>query len=151
MSTLTIAEGTERFRSPSKQDAPARTVTSADGTSGNRLLEWPWDRPSTTVTTRAAVPPPGHHPESGSILTMPDAVVLSERAAKLLQGFPETWIFAGATKKARWDQIGMAMPPGLAAAVGREVRRALGKEEDMVDPKKFQAEAKASVGAGAKS
>jgi site-specific DNA-cytosine methylase len=74
-----------------------------------------------TVTTRDTTPPPGHHPESGSILSMPNAVILSELAATILQGFPEDWCFSGKTKKARWSQLGQAMPPPLAEAVARAV------------------------------
>jgi site-specific DNA-cytosine methylase len=51
----------------------------------------------------------------------PNAIKLSERAAAILQGFPETWVFAGATKRARWSQIGQAMPPPLAEAVARRL------------------------------
>ncbi len=63
--------------------------------------------------------PPGHH--DGSNLSAPGAVLLSERAAAVLQGFPESWTFAGATKRARWSQLGQAMPPPLAEAVARAV------------------------------
>lgn len=69
----------------------------------------------------ADVRPPGHHPETGSILSVPNAVILSERAAGILQGFPESWVFSGDTKKARWSQIGQAMPPPLSHAVGTSV------------------------------
>lgn len=129
---------------PSRADAPARTLTrnthsdgaplvpsftvttkgDGRGAQGACALEWPWGRPSTTVTTREAVPPPGHHPESGSILSMPGAVKLSEKAAAILQGFPESWKFCGKTKAARWSQIGMAMPPPLGEAVARSIARA---------------------------
>jgi DNA (cytosine-5)-methyltransferase 1 len=50
-----------------------------------------------------------------------NAIVLSERAAAILQGFPDGWLFSGATKRARWSQIGQAMPPPLAHAVARSV------------------------------
>lgn len=96
------------------------------GAQGACVVAWPWDRPSTTVTTRDVVPPPGHHPETGSILSQPNAIKLSERAAAILQGFPERWIFVGKTKRSRWAQIGMAMPPALAEAVGRSIARARG-------------------------
>lgn len=104
-------------------DKSATTIDSrpARAGSGNATVAWPWDRPSTTVTTRDTVPPPGHHPESGSILSLPNAIVLSERAAAILQGFPESWHFAGATKRARWSQLGQAMPPPLAEAVARAI------------------------------
>ena len=46
-----------------------------------------------------------------------NAIILSEKAVAILQGFPETWVFSGATKKARWGQIGQAMPPPMAQAV----------------------------------
>lgn len=105
---------------PTQPDDPHRTLTrTQDGDC--HLLAWPWDRPGTTVTTRDTVPPPGHHPESGSILSLPNAVILSERAAAILQGFPEGWVFAGKTKTSRWSQIGQAMPPGLAAPVARAI------------------------------
>ncbi len=54
-------------------------------------------------------------------MPLPDAVLLSERAAAILQGFPHGWVFAGETKKARWSQIGQAMPPALAEAVARAI------------------------------
>lgn len=119
----------ERLLTPHKKhpinspDKPAYTITARDtgGAQGGGSIEWPWDRPSTTITQRAAIPPPGHHPESGSILSLPEAVVLSERAAALLQAFPQSWEFAGKTKRSRWSQIGQAMPPPLSEAVARSI------------------------------
>ncbi len=110
-----------------RPDEPSHTVTARDrgGAQGAGAIEWPWPRPATTVTCRAGLPPPGHHPEAGSIMSLPDAIVLSERAGAILQGFPETWTFCGKTKKARWAQLGMAMPPPMAEAVAREIVRAL--------------------------
>lgn len=106
-------------------DAPATTVQARENRvgSGSPTLEWPWERPSTTVTSRAGLPPPGHHDESFAIMSLPDAIVLSERAAAILQGFPDdgSWTFCGRTKKARWSQIGQAMPPALAEAVARAI------------------------------
>lgn len=124
----------------SESEEPARAVTASDGGGAKgRVLHWPWDRPSTTVTSGERLAPPGHH--EGSFLSPghkgthgPNAVKLSEKAAAILQGFPEGWLFAGATKKARWAQIGMAMPPPLAEAVGRSIkawfdkRAAMGRE-----------------------
>lgn len=106
---------------PSDPDAPSRTVGAVPRGREGQLLAWPWDRPSTTVTSRAGLPPPGHRPESGSIMSMPDAIVLSEKAAAILQGFPEDWTFAGKTKRARWSQIGQAMPPAMAEVVARSI------------------------------
>lgn len=107
-------------------DQPSLTITakeSRSGVGGDRVLAWPWDRPSTTVFSEDRIMPPGHH--DGSNLSQPNAIVLSERAAGVLQGFPDGWTFAGETKKARWSQIGMAMPPPLAHAVARAVREAM--------------------------
>lgn len=104
-------------------DQPATTVQAREDRkgSGSSVLDWPWPRPATTVTSRPGLAPPGHHDESFAIMSLPDAVILSERAAAILQGFPEGWHFAGDTKKARWSQIGQAMPPALAEAVARSV------------------------------
>lgn len=107
----------KRNRHPSSRpNAPANCVTSGPTRQGNTLL-WPWDRPSTTIQADDRIAPPGHHDESFAARTLPGVVQLSELAATILQGFPESWVFAGETKKARWSQIGQAMPPPLAAAV----------------------------------
>ncbi len=120
----------QRIGDPSAPGATVTAKASRVGAGESHVLAWPWNRPSTTVSTTDSVPPPGHHPESGSILSQPNAIVLSERAAAILQGFPDGWLFAGKTKAARWQQIGMAMPPALAAAVARSVRRTLESAAD---------------------
>lgn len=105
-------------------DAPSFTVAckgDGRGAQGACVVAWPWDRPSTAVTAHPTIAPPGHH--GPSVQRGPDAIVISEKAAAILQGFPEGWHFAGKTKKARWGQIGMAMPPPLAEAVARCVAR----------------------------
>lgn len=104
-------------------DAPSTTVQAREDRvgSGSPVLEWPWPRPATTVSTRASIAPPGHHDESYSIMSLPDAVILSERAAMILQGFRDGWTIVGVTKKARWSQIGQAIPPALAEAVARAI------------------------------
>lgn len=109
-------------------DAPSRAVTTQAGCTN--LLEWPWDRPSTVVDSRPELAPFGRdgRGRNGDVehqRSHPNAVVLSERAGAILQGFTEDWYFAGATKKARWSQIGQAMPPGLAEPVARAVVRQL--------------------------
>lgn len=123
----------------SRPDEPSYTVTARDqgGAQVARAIAWPWDRPATTTTTTDRLPAPGHH--SWSMLLQPNAVKLSEKAAAILQGFPESWTFCGATKRARWAQIGMAMPPPLAEAVARCIARqhaAAGDEWTAVHGKK---------------
>lgn len=106
-------------------DLPSRTVCAKDrgGAQGARAMSWPWDVPSTTVCADDRQPPPGRNGRrrGESQRGHPNAVVLSERAATILQGFPETWVFVGRTKRSRWAQLGMAMPPPLAEAVARAV------------------------------
>lgn len=104
-------------------DAPATTVQAREDRvgSGSPVLEWPWNRPSTTIQRDERIAPPGHHEEAFSIMSLPDAVILSEAAAAVLQGFPESWVFSGKTKKIRWAQLGQAMPPALAEAVARAI------------------------------
>jgi site-specific DNA-cytosine methylase len=105
-----------------EQDLPARTVTTrSESSSGGILaLTWPWHQPSTAVMGDARLQPPGHNVASGR--SSANAVVLSERAAKILQGFPESWTFVGKTKRSRWAQLGMAMPPPFAEAVARSIK-----------------------------
>ena len=108
---------------PAELDAPAPTLGAKDrGGQGAQVLDWPWERPSTTICSDDTIGPPGHHDESFRVRTLPNAIKLSEKAASILQGFPEHWHFAGETKKARWSQIGQAMPPPLAEAVARSIR-----------------------------
>lgn len=106
----------------SRPAEPAGVVTTRENGDGN-ILEWPWDRSATTVTARAGLAPPGHHDESFAVMSLPEAIVLSEKAAAILQGFPEGWVFHGATKRSRWSQLGQAMPPPLAHAVAGAVKR----------------------------
>lgn len=134
--TITAASGTTggkvlcQGKRVGTASRPARTVTSTlarVGAGGAVTLEWPWDRPSTTILSDPRLSSPGHHSihRGRSTVHGPNAIVLSERAAKLLQSFPDEWIFAGETKKKRWAQIGMAMPPLLAYAVAQSVIRAV--------------------------
>jgi DNA (cytosine-5)-methyltransferase 1 len=49
---------------------------------------------------------------------------LTVRMVARLQGFPDTWLFAGG-KTAAYRQVGNAFPPPVAAAVGTAIHRAL--------------------------
>lgn len=128
---------------------PAFTISTGGSRHQGNCLAWPWDRPATTIYAEPRMGPPGHHEKSflspkdldrpATAVTCRDeisqpsrdgrkripqsanAIVLSERAAAILQGFPETWVFSGKTKKARWSQIGQAMPPPLAHAVASSI------------------------------
>jgi site-specific DNA-cytosine methylase len=109
-------------RAPQPVDAPARTVTAQ--AEFQTALEWPWDTTSTVVCSGPQLAPTGRNGRDGeSQRGNPNAVVLSERAAAILQGFPPDWVFCGKTKRARWSQIGQAMPPPMDEAVGRSIAR----------------------------
>lgn len=109
---------------PCRGGEPARTQTAraAGGHAGAQLLEWPWDRPATTVMEDARLATPGHHARSGQF-GIGSVRKLSERARAVLQGFPEHWEFVGRTQRSRAGQIGMAMPPPLAHAVATSIRQ----------------------------
>lgn len=106
-------------------DAPSMTVQAREDRvgRGSPVPDWPWPRPATTVSCRPGLAPPGHHDEDFAIMSLPDAVVLSERAAAILQGCPDdgSFKFCGDTKKVRWGQLGQMMPPALAEAVARSI------------------------------
>lgn len=75
-----------------------------------------WDKPSEAVLTvfdspRYYMHPSQHRP-------------FSVREAARIQGFPDEFIFYG-TLKEQYTQVGNAVPPTLAEAVGREIRAAL--------------------------
>jgi DNA-cytosine methyltransferase len=85
---------------------------------GNAVVEWPWDRPATTVCAEInKIAPAGEHGGQFG----PNAILLSERAAAILQGFPDGWMFCGRTKRARWQQLGQAVPLVVAEAIGRAI------------------------------
>ena len=119
---------------PADPDAPHRTVTAA-GRGEQALLEWPWNRPATTVFADPRVAPPGHHPIEGSFLSGPNAVVLSERAAGILQNFPDGceheyayWadrsVDAWEAKRQRWLASPASQEPVLSAEPTRAEEKA---------------------------
>ncbi len=83
----------------SRGDDPAYTITARDrgGTGGGMLLQWPWDRPATTVCAENWITQPGHchvgvKGEARQQIKSYQgwrAIVLSERARARLQGFPD--------------------------------------------------------------
>lgn len=100
-------------------DTPARVITAARQDDA-QLMRWPWDRPATTVQRDERLAPPGHHDRS--FMSDDRAVILSEIALTILQGFPESWQWLSKTKTGRQSMRGQAMPPPLAEAVARSVR-----------------------------
>jgi site-specific DNA-cytosine methylase len=107
----------------SRATEPARLQASSSSVASSVLAEaadeWPWARPSTTVTKDDRISPPGHH-DGGSYMSR--GVKLSEKARLVLQSFPEDWQLLSPTKTGRSSMLGQAMPPGLAEPVARAVR-----------------------------
>lgn len=110
-----------RIGDPAKPAATIDTRPARVGVGDAMVLRWPWDRPATTVLTTGQLPGPGH----GPIMSRPNAIVLSELAAMILQGFPEGWRLIGDTKRRRWAMIGEAVPIPVARALGGAVLRQL--------------------------
>ena len=79
-----------------------------------------WDRPAVTIRTEFFKPEKGRylHPEADRPLT--------HREAALIQSFPLDYEFLG-SKISVARQIGEAVPPMLARAVGLQVRKILGR------------------------
>ncbi len=110
-------------------EIPASVVTgksSRVGVGAGHVFTWPWDRPATTVCVGDTMANFGRNGRAGDPQRGdPNAIVLSETAGAILQGFPEGWKFYGGTKKSRWSQIGQAVPIAVAEAIGRSVMKAL--------------------------
>jgi DNA (cytosine-5)-methyltransferase 1 len=107
-------------------EEPSRTVdarVARVGAGDSSVLAWPWDQPSTTVCAGLDVlsPPKRSGSRGESQASHPNAIVLSERAACVLQGLPKTWVIVGKTKRARWSQIGQAVPRVVAAAIALRI------------------------------
>ena len=109
----------------SRADEPARAITARKdaGHGGGDVLEWPWDRPATTVSSIATIAQPGRTGRGNRAKPYhsANAIVLSERARLRLQGFPDDWKLLGKSKGSRNAMLGMAMPPPLAEAIGRSI------------------------------
>lgn len=122
-----------RVGKPDKVSATITAKAARVGAGESHVIEWPWDVPATTVQADNRIAPPGHHDDAfnGGLLSQDGAIVLSEKAAIILQGFPEDWQIIGKTQKARWSQIGQAMPPPLSHAVASSVKKQLDATADL--------------------
>lgn len=86
------------------------------------------DRPATTVDTKSTLSAADRPHESSN---KHGAVRLTVKQLAALQSFPRDFAFSG-TKTQQHRQVGNAVPPPLAEAVGRSIRYAL--EPDEVKP-----------------
>ena len=78
-----------------------------------------WDRPAPTIRTEF------FKPEKGRYLHPVEDRALTHREAARLQSFPDTFVFEGSKLEVA-RQIGNAVPPGLAAAIGLHLAGILG-------------------------
>lgn len=79
------------------------------------------DRPATTVTGDARIPPAGHHGHASMSVR---ATRLTVRDCARLQSFPDAMEFGG-TATEQFRQVGNAVPPLLGEAIARAIAAAL--------------------------
>ena len=77
-----------------------------------------WDGYFTTITSKP-------EPYWGRFFHPEQQRIVSVRECARAQGFPDTFRFSGPLR-ARYAQIGNAVPPPLGRAIGWEIRRAAG-------------------------
>jgi DNA (cytosine-5)-methyltransferase 1 len=103
-------------------DEPAPTLAF-----GHERPQWVHDRPATTVAGDSRIGQPGHkhmgdcHPDQPRTKQFDTGSVrVTVEEASLLQSFPPGYPWQG-TKTKQYQQVGNAVPPGLAAAVLAQV------------------------------
>jgi DNA (cytosine-5)-methyltransferase 1 len=104
-------DGTRQTTDP--HSAPAPALTSKSGG------QWILKRPATTVCATGRIAAPGHRdrsPRGESQFASPDTVRITVPEASVLQSFPAKYPLQGTMTK-RFEQIGNAVPPLLAAHV----------------------------------
>ena len=84
------------------------------------------DRPATTVTADARIPPAGHHGHASMSVR---ATRLTVRDCARLQAFPDWMEFTG-TATAQFRQVGNAVPPPLGEAIARSIAAALSHDTE---------------------
>ncbi len=135
---LSITEQEQKpdwFHRISPVDEPTRTIGSMANASisipGAGSEPWRLDEPSATVTTTEEKGTRGKHMSGG-----PDRAAdtmwrgagvrrLTWKECAALQSFPDGYPFQGKTKKSLYRQVGNAVPPPLARALGQAVKEAL--------------------------
>lgn len=98
----TLVGGSKKHGGPDLGPTRARAAWRLLGVDGRGIADAP---PSTDF-------PESSHPR------------LTLRMGARIQGFPDSWVFAG-KKTAAWRQIGNAFPPPVAQAVGQRIAEVL--------------------------
>lgn len=83
-----------------------------------RFRRMTWDGVARSIITRF------RDPKSGEYIHPEQTRTISIREAARIQSFPDWFVFEGGYSD-QYDQVGNAVPPLLARAVGLEIRRAL--------------------------
>ncbi|MFE2324645.1 DNA cytosine methyltransferase [Streptomyces sp. NPDC059385] len=111
------------LRNGTQTNAAVRSLDQPAGTLffGARCndVSWVRERPATTVCATDRIAPPGHRdrsPGGESQFASPDTVRISEAEAAVLQSFRADYPWQGSKTK-RFQQIGNAVPPLLAAHI----------------------------------
>lgn len=94
-----------------RDDAQSITLDRPAPTVATIATQWAWRRPARTITGTV-----------GGVGGAVDAagqthINLTIEEATILQGFPPGYPWAGRTAKERWQQVGNAIPPPLAARI----------------------------------
>lgn len=111
-----LVNGNQPHAAIRRPDEPAPTIHF-----GHNLNEVAWvaERPSTTVCATPRIGRPGHkRREDGEQQFAEESVRVSLEEAAILQGFRPDYPFQG-TKTKRFEQVGNAIPPPMAAAIAR--------------------------------
>lgn len=114
-----IPVGGNRFDLP--DDLKAKCWIGHTSGSGDVMGRLHWDKPAVTIRTEF------FKPEKGRYLHPVRPRAITHFEAAVLQGFPANYRWIG-SKTAIARQIGNAVPIPLAAAIGRQLLRAAGRE-----------------------
>jgi DNA (cytosine-5)-methyltransferase 1 len=91
-------------------DRPAPTFTAKSGG------QWVFTRPATTVNCDPRISAPGRHDPNESGSQQKGAIRVTVEQAATLQSFPADYPWQG-TKTKQFEQVGNAVPPGMARPV----------------------------------
>lgn len=109
--TSIVSAGVTGEGRPKGLDSPADTIT------GKGTAYWIHDRPATTVQGDPRIGRPGHKDRAGGESQFGvDSVRVTVEEAGILQSFPADYPWRGSST-ARYQQVGNAIPPGLASAI----------------------------------
>ena len=113
---ITMIDGIGR-----RDDAEAWIAERLRNKPGNTTDDGRWvlTRPATTIAGWARMPHPGQNTSrfNQATKTRSEGMLLTEDEGLTLQGFPADYPIAGTNQRARWSQIGNAVPPPLAKAL----------------------------------